>query len=50
MESINNNATPEVKEQLKNGNMGITAAYEGCKAAARRAESHCKTKQQQART
>ena len=25
MESINNNATPEVKEQLKSGNMGITA-------------------------
>ena len=23
MESINNNATPEVKEQLKSGNMGI---------------------------
>lgn len=31
MESINNNATPEVKEQLKNGNMGITAAYEAAK-------------------
>lgn len=31
MESINNNAAPEVKEQLKNGNMGITAAYEAAK-------------------
>lgn len=31
MESINNNATPEVKEQLKSGNMGITAAYEVAK-------------------
>ena len=26
-----NNATPEVKEQLKSGNMGITAAYEAAK-------------------
>lgn len=31
MESISNNATPEVKEQLKSGNMGITAAYEAAK-------------------
>lgn len=31
MESINNNATPEVKEQLKSGNMGITAAYEAAR-------------------
>lgn len=31
MESINKNATPEVKEQLKSGNMGITAAYETAK-------------------
>lgn len=31
MESINNNATQEVKEQLKSGNMGITAAYEAAK-------------------
>lgn len=31
MENINNNATPEVKEQLKNGTMGITAAYEAAK-------------------
>lgn len=31
MESINNNAAPEVKEQMKNGNMGITAAYEAAK-------------------
>ena len=31
MESINNNAAPEIKEQLKNGNMGITAAYEAAK-------------------
>lgn len=31
MESINNNATPEVKEQLKAGNLGITAAYEAAK-------------------
>lgn len=28
MESINNNATQEVKDQMKIGNMGITAAYE----------------------
>lgn len=33
MENINNNATPEVKEQLKNGTMGITAAYEAAKLA-----------------
>lgn len=33
MDSINNNATPEIKEQLKNGNMGITAAYEAAKLA-----------------
>lgn len=31
MESINNNATEEVKEQLKNGTIGITAAYEAAK-------------------
>ena len=31
MENINNNATPEIKEQLKSGNMGITAAYEAAK-------------------
>ena len=31
MDAINNNATPEIKEQLKNGNMGITAAYEAAK-------------------
>jgi ParB family chromosome partitioning protein len=31
MESINNNAAPEIKEQLKSGNMGITAAYEAAK-------------------
>ena len=31
MDNINNNAAPEVKEQLKNGNMGITAAYEAAK-------------------
>ncbi len=31
MESISNNAAPEVKEQLKSGNMGITAAYEAAK-------------------
>lgn len=28
MESINNNLTDEAKEQFKNGNLGITAAYE----------------------
>lgn len=28
MDAINNNATPEIKEQLKEGNLGITAAYE----------------------
>ena len=31
MDSINNNAVPEVKDQMKNGNMGITAAYETAK-------------------
>lgn len=31
MEKINHSATSEVKEQLKNGNMGITAAYEAAK-------------------
>lgn len=31
MESINNNATQEIKEQLKDGAMGITAAYEAAK-------------------
>lgn len=28
LEAVNANAVPEVKEQLKKGNMGITAAYE----------------------
>lgn len=31
MESIENNLTPEAKEQFKQGNMGITAAYETSK-------------------
>lgn len=31
MENINNNATQEVKEQLKEGNLGLTAAYEAAK-------------------
>lgn len=31
MDAINNNATPEIKEQLKEGNLGITAAYEATK-------------------
>lgn len=31
MDAINNNATPEVKEALKNGEIGITAAYEAAK-------------------
>ena len=31
MDEINNNATPEIKEQLKEGNLGITAAYEAAK-------------------
>ena len=31
MDAINNNATPEIKEQLKEGNLGITAAYEAAK-------------------
>lgn len=31
MENINNNATQAVKEQLKEGNLGITAAYEAAK-------------------
>lgn len=32
MDAINNNATPEIKEQLKEGNLGITAAYEAAKS------------------
>lgn len=31
MDSINNNAAPEIKEELANGNIGITAAYEASK-------------------
>lgn len=31
MESISNNATDEIKEQLHNGNIGVTAAYEAAK-------------------
>lgn len=31
MDNINNNATQEIKEQLKSGTMGITAAYEAAK-------------------
>ena len=31
LDAINNNATPEIKEQLKEGNLGITAAYEAAK-------------------
>lgn len=31
MDAINNNATPEIKEQLKEGKLGITAAYEAAK-------------------
>lgn len=31
MDSINNNLTPEAKEEFKKGNMGITAAYETSK-------------------
>ena len=31
MENINNNATEEIKEQLKNGTLGVTAAYEAAK-------------------
>ncbi len=31
METITNNATPEVKEAFKNGDIGITAAYEAAK-------------------
>ena len=34
MDAINNNATPEIKEQLKEGNLGITAAYEAAKLSA----------------
>ena len=34
MDAINNNATPEIKEQLKEGNIGITAAYEAAKISA----------------
>jgi len=31
MNSINRNAAPEIKEELKKGNLGITAAYEAAK-------------------
>ena len=31
MDSINKNASPEIKEELKKGNLGITAAYEAAK-------------------
>lgn len=31
MDNINNNATQEIKKQLKSGTMGITAAYEAAK-------------------
>lgn len=31
MEAVNNNATDELKEQLKDGNIGFTAAYEAAK-------------------
>lgn len=34
MESITNNAAPEVKEEFKKGNLGITAAYEVSKLPA----------------
>lgn len=34
MDAINNNATPEIKEQLKEGKLGITAAYEAAKLSA----------------
>ena len=34
MDAINNNATPEIKEQLKEGNIAITAAYEAAKLSA----------------
>lgn len=34
MDAINKNATPEIKEQLKEGNIGITAAYEAAKLSA----------------
>ena len=34
MDVINNNATPEIKEQPKEGNIGITAAYEAAKLSA----------------
>ena len=34
MDAINNNATPEIKEQLKEGNLGITAAYEAAEKKA----------------
>ena len=37
MDAINNNATPEIKEQLKEGNLGITAVR-GSKAGRGRAE------------
>lgn len=32
LNTIHDNATPEVKEQFKNGNLGITAAMEAAKA------------------
>lgn len=31
MDSINNNATPEIKEELAKGNIGVTTAYEAAK-------------------
>lgn len=31
MESINNNAAPEIKEELKKGSIGVTTAYEAAK-------------------
>ena len=34
MDSINKNALPEIKEELKKGNLGITAAYEAAKLPA----------------
>ncbi len=31
MDSINNNATPEIKEEFAKGNIGVTTAYEAAK-------------------
>ena len=48
LNTIHDNATPEVKEQFKNGNLGITAAMEAVKAMAEE-KRHRKTKEEETR-